>query len=209
MAHSVAVRSNKRRVRPAGLVARAGVALLDAAPFHAMAAFGAWRMGLWDQLADGPSDDLVLQRAQLGAAALVIGVVLLSAIQATSWRAPGRALFGTRVVDARSYRSIGVVRTVVRVIARDAQIVAALVLSHQAMVDRRPEDSMRGSLYVAGWVLACWAAPLAVAFFLPRSRAAHDWLTHTVVIEADGTARRPRTITEILAPAERRAAHLI
>ncbi len=102
MADTSAVRLTLHRVHPADLITRAGRAVLDVLPFHAMVAFGAWSTGLWQQLADGPTGDLVVGRAQLAAVALVVGLVVLSAIQMISPTAPGQQAFG-RVCRRRPF----------------------------------------------------------------------------------------------------------
>lgn len=202
------LRDNKQRVRPAGLVARATTSFLDHGALHAAVALVAWWSGLLGQLA-APSAEVAPHRAALLAALLVVAVVVISAASDLSVTSPGRRLFATRVVDARSYRRIGVVRTVLRRSLRDAQIVVALGLTYAPMLERAPADDLRRAGWYAGWVAACYALPLAVAFVMPRSRAPHDWLCHTVVIEAEEFSRRPVVRTEVLSPAELRGSRLV
>jgi len=204
----MAFRTNRRRVSPAGIPARVGAALLDVAPIHALVVLGAWRTGLWDHLAHPVPGDVVRWKAEIAAIALVMGAVVLSGILAASARSAGRTCFGTRVVGARSYHRVGVARSMVRVVLRDGQIVAALALSAPWISAHRPTDDLRSATLTAAWVASCSFAPLAIAVLLPRHRTLHDWLTGTTVIEADAFSRRPRTLTEILRPDTLRAAKI-
>jgi uncharacterized RDD family membrane protein YckC len=205
---TAAFRNNRRRVTPAGVPARMGAAVLDVAPIHALVAFGAWRTGLWAHLAHPAAGDVVAWKAQAAAAALAVGAVVLLGILAASTRSAGRTLFGTRVVGARSYHRIGIARSVLRVVLRDGQIVAALALTAPWIQAHRPTDDLRAATLTAAWVMSCYVAPLAVSALLPRHRTLHDWLTGTTVIEADAFSRRPRTLTEILRPETIRSAKI-
>ncbi len=175
-----------------------GVAAGELGPLAVIAGVGFSSTGLDGLVAQGMSDDIVLWRAQLAAAALAVGYVVLAASLSSFDRNPLRRTIGVRTVDAHTYCGVGPVRAVMRVIVRDAQFLLALALT-EPIIDRLlAEDDLAAAVQVLGWVGLCRIAPLLVAAVLPRRRAPHDWLLRTVVIDAGEHAPQPRTAARLV-----------
>jgi len=122
-------------------------------------------------------------------------IVAVTALLHASWDAgaggPIRRSIGLRVVDATTYASIGVVRALFRVAAREFVFVTMVIGTSTFVGDRLPAPGPRQAWFVAGWLAACRVVPLAAAWYLPRGRGAHDLIARTIVIQAGPTTMPP------------------
>ncbi len=133
---------------------------------------------------------------------LLVGLcVSLAALVHADWTAGGggtiRRAVGLKVVDARTYASIGFVQALFRVAVRELVFVTVAVVSAPAVLDRLPAPGVGRTWYVLGWLAACRFAPPALAWFLPRGRGVHDLVAGTVVI-ATGPGSRPPVVEAVL-----------